>query len=233
MPTFQLALAVLLHVPGFMAEPKVHMPLVGFRYTTHIDMDTTPTSGTASKTRSVLRREVVASDGTTIKTRNEGMISGPDGEFAISGTTTYRLFFLVDTELMARPAPDHALVSNGTTWDCPVTGLDRFYPLGEASRVSLACRVTGKVGGRVVRSTPVTLSFSDLGDTEVTTKAGEFDVRKLVVRAININTPEMTNEITYYFAPDLGISVVQDTKVATPHLETVTHAEVSEFTPAQ
>jgi hypothetical protein len=39
----------------------------------------------------------------------------------------------------------------------------------------------------------------------------------------------MTNEITYYFAPDLGISVVQDMKVSTPHLETVTHAQVSDF----
>ena len=76
---------------------------------------------------------------------------------------------------------------------------------------------------------PVTLRFSDLGDTEVTTKAGAFDVRKLIVRATT--SPEMANEITYYFAPDLGISVVQDTKVSTPPLETVTHAEVSEITP--
>jgi len=42
---------------------------------------------------------------------------------------------------------------------------------------------------------------------------------------------KMTNEITYYFAPDLGIWVVQDTEVSTLHLETVTHAEVSDFTP--
>jgi hypothetical protein len=52
-----------------------------------------------------------------------------------------------------------------------------------------------------------------------------------VVRAVTAS--EMTNEITYYFAPDLGISVVQDTKVATPHLETVTHAEVSDFASPQ
>jgi hypothetical protein len=74
---------------------------------------------------------------------------------------------------------------------------------------------------------PVTLSFSDLGDTEITTKAGEFDVRKLVVRATTAS--ETTNEITYYFAPDLGISVVQDTKVSTTDFETVTHAEVSDL----
>ena len=42
---------------------------------------------------------------------------------------------------------------------------------------------------------------------------------------------EMTNEITYYFDPDLGIRVMQDTKVSTPHLETVTHGEISDFTP--
>jgi hypothetical protein len=42
---------------------------------------------------------------------------------------------------------------------------------------------------------------------------------------------EMTNEITYYFDPDLGIWVMQDTKLSTPHLETVTNAEVSDFTP--
>ena len=76
---------------------------------------------------------------------------------------------------------------------------------------------------------PVTLSFSDLGRSQVTTTAGEFDVRKLVVRATTSH--EMTNEITYDFAPDLGISVMQDTKVSTPHLETVTHAEVSDFAP--
>jgi hypothetical protein len=117
----------------------------------------------------------VASDGPTIKTRNEGVISGADGEFPVSGTTTYRLFFLVDTELMAWPASDQQPVTNGTTWDCPLEGLDRFYPRGDALQVSLACKVTGKVGGRVVESMPVTLSFSDLGDTEVMIKAGEID----------------------------------------------------------
>ena len=49
-------------------------------------------------------------------------------------------------------------------------GLDQFYPRGDASQVSLTCKVTGRVSGRVVESMPVTLSFSDLGDTEVTTK---------------------------------------------------------------
>jgi hypothetical protein len=231
MPILEFALTVALSIPNpGMAEP-MHMPPVGFRYTTQVDMDSTSTSGTDSKSHSVLRREVVASDGTTIKTRNEGMISSSDRKFLISGTTTYRFFFLVDTELMAWPAPDQQPVTNGTTWDCPVEGLDRFYPRGDAPQVLLACRVAGKVAGRVVKSMPVTLSFSDLGDTEVTTKAGEFDVRKLVVRVTT--APEMTNEITYYFAPDLGISVVQDTKVSTPHLETVTHAEVSELAPAQ
>ena len=155
------------------------------------------------------------------------MISGSDGEFPVSGTTTYRLFFLVDTELMAWPAPDQQPVSNGTTWDCPAEGLDRFYPRGDAPQVSLACKVTAKAGGRAVQSIPVTLSFSDLGDTEVTTRAADFDVRKLVVRATT------APEITYYFAPDLGISVVPDTKVSTARLETVTHAEVSEFTLVQ
>jgi hypothetical protein len=231
MPTFELALAVALSVPHPGAAEPVQMPPVGFRYATQVDMVSTSTSGTDSRTHSVLRREVVASDGTTIKTRNEGMISGLDGKFQISGTTTYRLFFLVDTELMAWPALHQQPVTNGTTWNCPPEGLDRFYPRGDAPQVSLACRVTGKASGRVVQSMPVTLSFSDLGDTEVTTKAGEFDVRKLVVRATTAS--EMTNEITYYFAPDLGISVVQDTKVSTPHLETVTHAEVSELTPVQ
>jgi hypothetical protein len=227
MPIVEFALAVALSIPNPGVADPVHMPPVGFRYTTKVDMGSTSTSGTGSKSHSVLRREVVASDGTTIKTRNEGTIGGSDGEFPVSGTTTYRLFFLVDTELMAWPAPDQQPVTNGTTWDCPLEGLDRFYPRGDAPQVSLACKVTGMVGGRVVESVPVTLSFNDLGDTEVTTKAGEFDVRKLVVRATT--TAEMTNEITYYFAPDLGISVVQDTKVATPHLETVTHAEVLDF----
>jgi hypothetical protein len=229
MPIFEVALAVALSIPNPGVAEPMHMPPVGFRYTTQVDMDSTSTPGSDSKSHSVLRREVVASDGTTIKTRNEGVISGSDGEFPIAGTTTYRLFFLVDTELMAWPAPDRPPVTNGTTWDCPVEGLDRFYPRGDAPQVSLACKVTGKAGGRVVESTPVTLSFSDLGDTEVTTTAGEFDVRKLVIRATT--SPEMTNEITYYFAPDLGISVVQDTKVSTSDFETVTHAEVSDFAP--
>jgi len=91
---------------------------VGFHRTTPVDMDSTPTSAPDSKSHSLLRREVVASDGTTIETRNEGVISGADGEFAISGTTTYRLFFLVGTELRAWLAPDQPPVTNGTTWDC-------------------------------------------------------------------------------------------------------------------
>lgn len=111
-------------------------------------MDSTPTSAPDSKSHSHLRREGVASDGTTIETRNEGVISGADGEFPISGTTTYRLFFLVDAELRAWPAPDQPPVTNGTTWDCPVEGLDRFYPRGDAPQVSLDCKVTGKAGGR-------------------------------------------------------------------------------------
>ena len=231
MPIFEFALAVALSIPNPGVAEPMRVPPVGFRYTTRVDMGSTSTSGTGSKTHSMLRREVVASDGTTIKTRNEGMIAGSDGEFPISGTTTYRLFFLVDTELVARPAPDQPPVSNGTTWDCPTEGLDQFHPRGDAPQVSLACKITGKAGGRVVQSMPVTLSFSDLGDTEVTTKAGEFDVRKLVVSATT--APEMTNEITNYFAPDLGISVVQDTKASTPHLETMTHAEVSDIAPPQ
>lgn len=77
-------------------------------------------------------------------------------------------------------------------------GLDRFDPRGDAPQVSLDSKVTGNAGGRVVQAMPMTLSFSDLGDTEVTTKAGEFDVRKLVVGSTTAT--EMTNEITYYFA---------------------------------
>jgi len=79
MQTFQLTLAVALHVPGPVAELVVHMPSVGFRYATQADTETRSTSGTDSKIRSVLHHEVVASDGTTIRTRSQGTVSGLSG----------------------------------------------------------------------------------------------------------------------------------------------------------
>jgi hypothetical protein len=232
MQTFVLALIVALQVPGPVAEPVVHMPLVGFRYTTQADTESRSTSGTDFKIHSVLQHEVVASDGTTLRTRSQGTVSGLSGELQISGITTYRVFLLVDTESTARAVSGQpqSPVTKGMTWDCPVEGLDRFYPRGEMPRLSLACSVTGKVGGRALGRIPVTVSFSDLGDAQVATAAGEFDVRKLMVRT---SSAEMTNEITYSFAPDLGISVMQDAKVSRPDAQTVTHSEVSEFSPEQ
>ena len=113
----------------------------------------------------MLHHEAIASDGTTIRTRSQGTASGLSGELQISGITTYRVFLLVDTESTARAVSDQPQppVTNGMTWACPVEGLDRFYPSGEASRLSLACSVTGKVGGRALGPIPVTVSFSDLG----------------------------------------------------------------------
>lgn len=232
MQTLLLAIAVALHVPAPVAEPAVRMPSVGFRYTTQADTAFRSTSGTDSKIHSVLHHEVVASDGTTIRTRSHGTVSGLNGELQISGITTYRVFLLVDTESTVRAVSEQRQppVTNGMTWDCPVDGLDRFYPRGEASWLSLACSVTGKVGGRALEPVPVTVSFSDLGDAQVTTAAGEFDVRKLMVRT---SSAEVTNEVTYGFAPDLGISVMQDAKAMRPNAETVTHSEVSEISPEQ
>jgi len=231
---FLLALALALHAPGSgVAAHGVHMPSIGFRYATQVDMETMSTSDadseTASKMHSVLHRVVISSNGTTIETRNEGMMGVSGGELPISGSTTYRLFFLVNTELRVRAIPDQPPVTNSTTWNCPTEGLDQFYPRGMARQVSLACSVTGNVGGRVVGPTPVTVSFSDLGGSRDMTPAGAFDVRKLMVHAASA---EMTNEITYDFAPALGISVVQNEKVSTSHIETMTHSEVSDFAPA-
>ena len=93
MPMFHLALVLTLLVPGAaVAETVVGMPPVGFRYTTQTDVEFTSTSGTNSKAHTVLHREVVACDGTTIRTRNEGTNDGAGVEFPVSGTTTYRLF---------------------------------------------------------------------------------------------------------------------------------------------
>jgi len=50
---------------------------------------------------------------------------------------------------------------------------------------------------------------------------------------VRTSSAEMTNEVTYDFAPDLGISVMQDAKVSRPNAETVTHSEVSEVSPEQ
>jgi hypothetical protein len=212
------------------AETVVHMPPLGFRYTTQVDADFTSVSGAKSKSHSVLHREVVASDGTTIQTRDEGMNGGSGDEFPVSGRTTYRLFLLTDIESTARPVPDQPPVTNGSTWDCPADGLDQFYPRGTAAQVSLACKFTGKVSGQVIGPEPLTVSVSDLGQAHDTTPAGTFDVRKIVVR---YGAAGVTNEITYDFAPALGISVVQETKVSTPHGETVSHSEVTELTPAR
>jgi len=231
MPMFRLALVLTLLVPGAaVAETVVHMPPVGFRYTTQSDVDFTSPSGTNSKTHLVLHREVVASDGTTIRTRNEGTNGGAGHEFPVSGTTTYRLFLLTDNDSTARPVPDQPPVTLRSTWDCPADGLDQFYPRGTAAQVSLACTFTGKLAnGQVIAPQPLTVSFSDLGQARATTPAGTFDVRKIVVRYGG--AAGVTNEITYEFAPALGISVVQETKVSTPHSEMVAHSEVSDFTP--
>jgi hypothetical protein len=231
MPIFRLALVLALLVPGAgMAETAVHMPSIGFRYTTQTHLDFTPTSGSKSKSRSVLRREVVASDGTTIQTRNEGTIGGSGGEFAVSSTTTYRLFLLTDTEATARPVADQPPVVNGASWDCPTDRLDQFYPRGTAAQVSLACTITGKFGGQAKGPEPLTVDLSDLGGAQDTTPAGSFDVRKIVVR---YNSAGITNEITYDFAPTLGISVVQESKVSTPNGETMTRSEVTDIAAAQ
>jgi hypothetical protein len=230
MTKFRVALLVALLPPGTaVAETAVHMPSLGFRYTTQTDADATSASGIKSKSHSMLHREVIASDGTTIQTRNEGTIGDPGSEFSVSGKTTYRLSLLIDTESTARPISDQPPVTNGTTWDCPADGLDQFYPRGTAAQVSLTCKITVKLNGQVRAPEPVTVSVSDLGPAHDTTLAGTFDVRKIVVRT---STVGITNEIIYDFAPALGISVVQETKVSTPHGETVTHSEVADFTPA-
>jgi len=227
MPIFRLALVFSLLVPGAgMAETAVNMPSVGFRYTMQMHVDTNLASGNSN---SVLHREVVASDGTTIETRNEGTISGGDREFATSGKTTYRLFFPIDSETTAQPVPDQPPMTTGTTWDCPADGLDKFYPRGTATEVSVECKVTEKLKGQVMGPQPLTLSFSDLGQAQDTTLAGTFEVRKIVVRS---GSAGITSEIRYDFAPELGISVVQETKISTPQRETVTHSELADFTPA-
>ena len=231
MPTSHLTLALVLLVPGLgVTESGVHMPLVGFSYTMHVDADTKLASGPDAKTHSVIHQEVVASDGTTIETRNEGTIRSSAGELPVLGTTIYRLFLPTDTETTARAAPDQPPVTNGTILDCPADRLDKFYPRGNASQVSLACRVTGKIRGQAVGPIPVTVSFYDFGAAHDTTPAGAFDVRKLVART---SSAEMTNEIIYDFAPALGISVMQEAKVRTPLVETVSHSEVTEITPAR
>jgi hypothetical protein len=208
MPTSPLTLTLALLVPGLgLAEPEVRMPSVGFSYTTQIDADTTLASGSNAKTHSVIHHKVVASDGTTVRTRNEGTIGGSGGEVPILGTTIYRLFLPIDTETTARAAPDQPPVTNGTTLDCPADRLDKFYPRGNASQVSLACQATGKIGGQAVGPIPVTVSFYDLGTAHDKTRAGTFDVRKLVART---TSAESRNEFTFDFAPAVGISVVQE-----------------------
>jgi hypothetical protein len=211
-----------------MAETAVHMPPVGFRYTTRADGESTVT--TNSEFHSVLHREVVASDGTTIQTRNEGATGGSGDEVPVLGGTTYRLFFLTDIKSTTRPVSDQPSMTNGSTWDCPADGLDQFYPRGTAAQVSVACKFTGNFNGRVVGPEPLTVDLSDLGEAHDTTPAGTFDVRKIVVY---YGTAGVRNEITYDFAPTLGISVVQETKISTPHGETVTHSKVTDFDPAR
>jgi hypothetical protein len=95
--------------------------------------------------------------------------------------------------------------------------------------VSLECKVTERLRGQVMGPQPLTLSFSDLGQAQDTTLAGTFAVRKILVR---FGSAGITSEIRYDFAPVLGISVVQETKVSTPQRETVTHTELADFTPA-
>jgi hypothetical protein len=227
MAMLRFALVFTVLVPGAgMADTAVKMPSVGFRYTMQLHVDTTPATG---KTDSVLHREVVASDGTTIETRSAGTISGGDREFATSGKTIYRLFFPIDSETTAQPIPDQPPMTTGTNWDCPADGLDKFYPRGTTTEVSVECKVSEKFKGQVMGPQPITLSFSDLGPAQDTTLAGTFEVRKIVVRS---GSAGITNEIRYDFAPELGISVVQETKVSTPQRQTVTHSELADFTPA-
>jgi hypothetical protein len=224
---FRLALVLTLLVPGAaMAETAVNMPSIGFRYTTQSHVETTPPTGNS---HSVLHREVVAGDGTTIETRNQGTISGSDREFATSGKTIYRLFFPIDIESTAQPVPDQPPMTTGTSWDCPADGLDQFYPRGTATQVSLECKVTEKLRGRVMGPQPLTLSLSDLGRAQDTTLAGTFAMHRILVR---FGAAGIANEIRYDFAPALGISVVQETKVSTPQRETVTHTELADFTQA-
>jgi hypothetical protein len=235
MPRLRLALVLALLVPGVgVAETVVHMPPVGFRYTTKIDSEFTPRPGVANagasdKSRSVLHHEVVASDGTTIQTRNEGTMSGSAGEFPRTGRTTYRLFFLTETET-EQQVPGQPPFTVASTWDCPVDGLDQFYPRGTTAQVSVMCRFTSKIKDQVNGPVPLKVSLSDLGDVRDTTPAGTFDVRKIVVR---YSAAEVMNEITYDFAPALGILVVQEAKISSPRGETVTHSEVTEFTAAR
>jgi hypothetical protein len=235
MPMFRLALVFTLLAPGVgKAETKVNMPPVGFRFTTQADGEFTAkpdgNSGTNSKIHSVTHHEVVASDGWTIQTRNEGTVAGASADAStFSGKTTYQLFFLTHSET-THSATDQPAIVSGSTWDCPGDGLDQFYPRGAATQVSVACKFTAKVSGRVVGPQPLTVSFSDLGPAHDTTLAGTFEVRKIVVRT-SLAEAGVTNEITYDFAPALGISVVQETKISTPHGETVTHTEVADFTP--
>lgn len=222
-----LALALVFFPATGVAETAVNMPSVGFRYTTKVHVHTPYASGDSD---SVLRREVIASDGTTIETRNEGTISGSGREFATSGKSTYRLFFPTNTETTAQPVPDQPPMINGSTWDCPADRLDQFYPRGAAAQVTVECKLTQNTLGKVVGPESHTLSFSDLGPAQDTTLAGTFDVRKIVVR---FDTAGSTSEITYDFVPALGISVVQEMKTSTPRGEMVTRSEVADFTPAR
>lgn len=230
MSMYRLTLVLVLLIPGTgVAETAVTMPPVGFRYTTQMDVNFTPTSGASTQSHSVLKREVISSDGTVIQTRNEGTGGSPGGEITISGKTTYRLFFLTNLESAAQ-MPGQPPFTNSTTWDCPADGLDRFYPRGTAAQVSLECKLTETLRGQVMGPKSFTLSFSDLGKAQDTTLAGTFEVRKISVPYSAVDG--FTSEITYDFAPALGISVVQETKVSTPHGGTVSHTELADFTPA-
>ena len=230
MSMFRVAFAVALLAPyTAVAETAVTMPSVGFRYTTQMDVNSTQTTGPSSKVHSVLKREVISSDGTVIQTRNEGTGGSPGSEITVTGKTIYRLFFLTNLESTAQ-MPGQPPFTNSTTWDCPADGLDRFYPRGAAAQVSLECKLTETLRGQVMGPKSFTLSFSDLGKAQDTTLAGTFEVRKIAVRYSAVDG--FTSEITYDFAPALGISVVQETKVSTPHGETVSHIELADFTPA-
>jgi hypothetical protein len=228
----------LLVADASMAETAATMPRVGFRYTVQGDENFTAASGASSKSHGVIHREVIASDGTTIQTRDEGTTQTPSGELSVSGKSTYRWFLRTDNESTTRRgASDQSPITDSQSWDCPADELDRFYSRGTAAQgtaaeVSLACKFTGKANGEAMGPIPVTVNFADLGAARDTVSAGTFDVRKIAVR---YSMPEtgFTEEITYDFAPTLGISVVQETKDSSRNGTTVRHFEVSDISPAQ
>jgi hypothetical protein len=221
------ALILALLAPSAAAAETAPPPPVGFRYTVQSDVESTSKSGVTSKNHSVYRREVVASDGVTIQSRAEATVSDSNGERTLSTTTTHRLFLLTSSESTVKPTPDQPAITTGYTLDCPSDELDRFYPRGAATQISVSCKITTRSpNGTVLGPLEVTAAFSDLGPAQDKTPAGAFDVRKILVR---LDAAGGTTEITYHFAPALGISVMQDTKVTTSYGGVVTHYEVKEI----